>query len=157
MAAWHPDPGVKTRAWRYIVIHHTAGATGSAAYIHRLHRQRGWDGLGYHFVVGNGSMTGAGEIELGYRWRAQLKGAHARARAKDDNRWNLNSIGVCLVGDFTDGGPSSKQLDAVVRLVRALRAEYGIPAGNVVPHRFVRQTECPGVSFPWDEFITRIR
>ena len=156
-AKWRPKSGVRPRDWDHIVIHHQAAASGSAAYINRLHRQRGWDGLGYHFVIGNGSMTRDGQVELGYRWVRQLKGAHARARSGDDNRWNLHSIGICLVGDFTRTEPSSRQMGALVELVRVLRAEYGIPAGNVVPHRFVRDTACPGANFPWSELESRIR
>jgi hypothetical protein len=155
--AWRPPRGVHPRKWTYIVIHHMAAPKGSAAIIHRMHKQRGWDGLGYHFVIGNGSVTGDGAIEVGYRWTRQLKGAHARARSGDDNRWNLHGIGICLVGDFTDDPPSETQLAALVRLVRALRAEYGISLDNVVPHRFVRPTECPGRRFPWQEFRARIR
>ena len=42
------------RPWRYIVIHHSATASGNAAEFDREHRARGWDGLGYHFVIDNG-------------------------------------------------------------------------------------------------------
>ncbi len=156
-AAWRPPQGVKVRKWRYIVIHHMAAPRGSAAVIHRMHKKRGWDGLGYHFVVGNGSLTADGQVEVGYRWSRQLKGAHARARQGDDNRWNLHGIGICLVGDFTQTAPSRKQLDTLVALVRALRTEYDISVGNIVPHRFVRPTECPGPRFPWREFLSRVR
>lgn len=155
--AWRPPHNVRMRAWRYIVIHHMAAPRGSAAVIHRLHRNRGWDGLGYHFVVGNGSLTRDGAVEVGYRWTRQQKGAHARAHPGDDNRWNLHGIGICLVGDFTKTAPSAKQLNTVVRLTRALRAEYGISVEDVVPHRFVRPTACPGPRFPWQEFRSRIR
>jgi hypothetical protein len=155
--AWRPPSNVRERAWRYIVIHHMAAPKGSAAVIHRMHKKRGWDGLGYHFVVGNGSLTGDGAVEVGYRWTRQEKGAHARAHPGDDNRWNLHGIGICLVGDFTRTAPSARQLDTIVALVRALRAEYGIPVSNVVPHRFVRPTECPGPKFPWQDFRWRIR
>jgi len=152
-----PDPGARPRHWKFVVIHHAATPRGSAAIFHRMHRQRGWDGLGYHFVIGNGSQTRDGAIEVGYRWRKQVHGAHARARANDDNRWNLHGIGICLVGDFQEAGPSRRQLDALVDLVRALRREYGIPARNVVPHSFVTATQCPGTAFPWDDFHARIR
>ncbi|MHC4135068.1 MAG: peptidoglycan recognition protein family protein [Planctomycetota bacterium] len=155
--AWRPPRGVRERRWRYIVIHHMASPKGSAAVIDRMHRKRGWDGLGYHFVIGNGSLTGDGAVEVGYRWTRQQKGAHARARPGDDNRWNLHGIGVCLVGDFTQAAPSAGQLDVLVRLVRALRAEYNVSVDNIVPHRFVRPTECPGRKFPWQEFRARVR
>ena len=83
--------------------------------------------------------------------------AHARARTGDDNRWNLHGISICLVGDFTKTAPSSRQLDTLEGLVRALRAEYDISVRNIVPHRFVRPTECPGPKFPWQEFLARVR
>ncbi len=154
---WRPSTAVLPRDWHAIVIHHAAVRSGDALSIHKLHLGNGWDGLGYHFVIGNGTQSGDGEIEIGFRWRDQIKGAHARARPGDDNRWNLHSIGICLVGDFTDAPPSQRQMDALVRLVRALMAEYGIPAASVVPHNFVHATECPGARFSWATFMSRIR
>lgn len=154
-AEWQPH--ATPRDWRAIVVHHAAVKSGDAASINRMHLSNGWDGLGYHFVIGNGTASGDGQIEMGFRWRDQLKGAHARARPGDDNRWNLHSIGICLVGDFTNTSPSPRQMDALVHLVRALMAEYKIPAENVVPHSFVHATECPGARFPWAEFMARIR
>jgi hypothetical protein len=156
-AELRPAAGVSVRPWRAIVIHHAAVRSGSAGTIHQAHLANGWDGLGYHFVIGNGTGSGDGEIEVGYRWRDQIKGAHTRARPGDDNRWNLSSIGICLMGDFTQTSPSQRQMDALVRLVRALMAEYSIAAENVVPHHFVHATECPGPCFPWGEFMSRIR
>jgi hypothetical protein len=150
-------PAAAPRDWQAIVIHHAAMKSGDAHAIHRVHLGNGWDGLGYHFVIGNGTQSGDGVIEVGYRWKQQDKGAHARARPGDDNRWNLHSIGICLVGDFTDAPPSAAQMDSLVRLVRALLAEYRIPPDSVVPHHFVHKTECPGARFPWASFMSRIR
>jgi len=67
------------REWKYIVIHHSASASGCAAEFDRYHREkRGWEnGLGYHFVIGNGSGAGDGQIEIGNRWVKQIDGAHA--------------------------------------------------------------------------------
>jgi hypothetical protein len=157
-AEWQPNPGAKIRDWQAIVIHHAAMSSGSAAVINKVHLANpGWDGLGYDFVIGNGTQSGDGEVEVGFRWREQREGAHARARKGDDNRWNLHSIGICLVGDFTTVAPSQRQMDALVRLVRTLMAEYGIPADAVVPHHFVHATECPGARFPWQQFMARIQ
>ena len=79
------------------------------------------------------------------------------ATPNDDNRWNLHGIGICLVGDFTAGRPSQRQMDALVTLVRNLMREYDIPARSVVPHSGVSATVCPGPRFPWDEFKARLR
>ncbi len=152
---WRPEAA--PRAWKYIVIHHMASGRGSAGAIHRIHMAKGWDGLGYHFVIGNGTQTGDGEIEVGYRWKRQSEGAHARVSANDDNWWNENSIGVCLVGDFTAQRPTSRQLEATARLVRTLQGEFGIPTSRVIPHEKVKGTLCPGPLFPWNDFIARLR
>jgi N-acetyl-anhydromuramyl-L-alanine amidase AmpD len=155
---WRPNTAAMIRDWQWIVVHHAAQSSGDAASIGRVHRDvNKWDGLGYHFVIGNGTQSGDGEIEVGFRWREQREGAHARVRAGDDNRWNLHGIGICLVGDFTTTAPSQRQMDALVRLVRALMTEYDIQARDVVPHKFVHGTECPGARFPWGQFQSRIR
>jgi len=155
-AEWRPYAA--PRRWRAIVIHHMASGVGSAAAIHRMHRQNGWDGLGYHFVIGNGSLSPDGAVEVGYRWRKQGTGAHCRAaRAGDDNWWNRNSIGICLIGDFTSTQPSARQMEQLVRLVRILMDEYDIPISEIRPHGDVKVTACPGRDFPWDDFVRRIR
>jgi hypothetical protein len=153
-AAWRPQAA--PRPWRYIVIHHMASASGSASAINRIHLAKGWDGLGYHFVVGNGSLTGDGHVEVGFRWTRQLHGAHARAREGDDNRWNEYGIGICLIGDFRYQRPSRAQMEALVKLVRALRAEFHIPLNRVVPHDAIKATLCPGPRFPWDDFLAAV-
>lgn len=154
-AAWMPS--APSRPWKYIVIHHMAADRGSAEAIHRIHQSQKFDGLGYHFVIGNGSLTRDGAVEVGYRWKNQTHGAHARVHPGDDNYWNRFGIGICLVGDFTRSDPTGRQLDALVDLVQELMDAYGIPARNVVPHRFVKPTECPGQHFPWEEFHSRLR
>jgi len=155
-AVWRPRSS--SRPWRAIVIHHMASGTGSAKVIHRIHRQKGWDGLGYHFVIGNGTLTRDGEVELGYRWTYQKVGAHCRApRDGDSNWWNRNSIGICLIGDFTQDRPSASQMASLRRLVLSLMDTYGISAGQVVPHGGVKVTACPGPNFAWAEFHESIR
>ena len=86
-----PDPKWDVtirRTWKYIVIHHSATDSGSAASFDRSHRKRGWDGLGYHFVIGNGRGTGDGVVEVGYRWTRQVTGAHAGRPRPDVNLLN---------------------------------------------------------------------
>lgn len=155
-SAWVPQ--TRSRPWRAIVIHHMASDTGSARVIHRIHRQKGWDGMGYHFVIGNGSLTDNGTVEVGYRWAGQGVGAHCKApRNGDPNWWNRNAIGICLIGDFTQSEPTALQMASLRRLVRTLMDTYGIPASKVVPHGGVKVTACPGPKFPWAEFKRSIR
>ena len=141
-------PSLRGNAWRWIVIHHSASAGGSAAAFDRMHRSKGWDELGYHFVVGNGSATGDGEVEVGPRWRKQKWGAHAKT---PDNKYNDYGIGICIVGNFDVSRPSPKQVESVAKLVAHLQKTYRIPPERVIGHGMVHSfdkggtsTECPG-------------
>lgn len=141
-------PGVSPRDWRYIVLHHTASSSGSIESIHEAHLGRGWDGIGYHFVIGNGNGMGDGEIQPTYRWRGQIHGAHAKSPG---NEYNEHGIGICLVGNFEESTPSAAQLASVKRLVGVLKHEYRLTDGQVVAHRDVKATACPGKNFPIGE------
>src|SRR5207302_1491235 len=64
--------------WQFIVVHNSGTRQGNAAafdYYHR-HIRRMQNGLAYHFVIGNGTSTGNGQIEVGDRWRRQINGGH---------------------------------------------------------------------------------
>ena len=138
-SAWRPQ--VPPRAWKYIVIHHSASPTGSMAVFDKEHRAKGWDGVGYHFVIGNGTNSGDGQIEVTPRWPVQKWGAHAKTL---DNRFNEYGIGICLVGNFDSTHPSAKQLASLEKLVTYLMETYHIPPQDVIGHRDTKPTECPG-------------
>ncbi len=134
-------PPVPARPWRWIVIHHSDTEHGGLAFIDMLHKARGWDGVGYDFVIGNGTDTGDGQVEVGYRWTQQAVGAHAKTL---DNRFNEYGIGICLVGNMMDHAPTPKQMAAVERLSAYLMATYRIPPDHVLGHGDTKNTECPG-------------
>lgn len=132
------------RAWRYVVIHHSAGTSGSVAIFDKEHRARGWDACGYHFVICNGDGGGDGEVQIGPRWPIQKQGAHTGATP--GNEYNEYGIGICLVGDFSNRGPSAAQLASLNRLTNYLAARYRISPDRVIGHRDApgHATECPG-------------
>lgn len=73
-----------------IVIHCSDTPNGrphTAEDIHRWHLERGWDGIGYHHVIGL-----KGEIESGrpHYWMGSHVAGH-----------NKNTIGICLIGRDT--------------------------------------------------------
>ena len=150
------EPPVAARKWRSIVLHHTAGEEGSVASIDSAHRKRvdtsgkAWLGIGYHFVIGNGNGMGDGQIEPTFRWLQQLHGAHAGSYD-----YNQFGIGIALVGNFENGAPSPAQQEAAAHLVQTLRRVYDIPADQVVAHRDIRATACPGRYFPLHEIAQR--
>jgi N-acetyl-anhydromuramyl-L-alanine amidase AmpD len=137
-------PSSMPRRWRYIVIHHSASEEGSAQLFDADHRKRGWDELGYHFVIDNGQGGADGRIEVGGRWKRQKWGAHAGGTP--DNEYNTHGIGICVVGTFGDHMPSAAQMESLKALVADLANTYDIPPRNVIGHRDVpnAHTECPG-------------
>jgi hypothetical protein len=146
------------RPWRYIVLHHSAHPAGGLASIDRDHKQRlGTSGCGYHFVVGNGSESPDGQIEVARRWSEQQGGQHCRdSRVADINEYG---IGICLIGDFDQTGPTAEQVESARLLIAYLKDRYQIPDGNVVTHDVVAKTAaaCPGRHFPSQSILGRPR
>jgi len=135
------------RTWRYIVVHHAGTGTGTAQIYDNYHRNTVGmaNGLAYHFVIGNGTKSGDGEIEIGSRWDRQLQGGHVKSRAV-----NEQGIGICLVGNFQKTRPTPRQIASLTALTDYLR--------DLVPnrtkfavHREIdgkHHTVCPGRYFP---------
>ncbi len=142
-------PPKADRSWRYIVLHHSAHETGSYAQLDRDHREElGTKGCGYHFVIGNGSESPDGQIEVAQRWSDQKGGAHCRdAKLPDVNDYG---IGICLIGDLDQSEPTPKQIEAAQSLVEYLKDRYQIRVENVGTHNVLAQnpTACPGKHFP---------
>ena len=138
------------RKWRHIVIHHSYTKAGNEAAFDRYHREvRGWQGVGYHFVIGNGNGSADGAIEVTFRWEKQIQGAHAGVE-----EYNQHGIGICLVGDFSKGYPTERQMASLVSLVNYLQRRCRMPTSHVMLHRHVKNTECPGKNFPFYKFIS---
>ncbi len=156
-----PDPSwvvaPTSRAWKWIVLHHSDDTRGNLDKYHQVHLGQGWEhGCGYHFVIGNGSLSGDGEVEVSQRWLGQLHGAHAKT---PDNLFNEHGIGICLVGDFERGSgrPTAAQMRDLTRLTQWLMDRYGIALANVRGHCHCKATCCPGKNFPWGELRSRLR
>lgn len=142
---------VKPGRWRYIVVHHSATKEGTARSMDLYHRRRGMEnGLAYHFVIGNGRGTGDGVIEIGNRWRRQIKGGHLASE-----RLNDISIGICLVGNFNNQRPTQAQMRSLRALVQYLMLRSRTGVGSVKLHKQIntKPTECPGRQFPTPQLL----
>lgn len=137
------------REWRVVVLHHSATPRGSVEAFHRHHRDvNGWNGVGYHFVIGNGEGMPDGAIAATYRWAQQQPGAHAGVRAFNDR-----GIGVCLVGDFRSQRPTAAQLASLDALTAHLRDRCQLAESRLIPHGRLKGTTCPGPLFPADRLL----
>jgi len=88
------------------------------------HKSKGWDDIGYHYVIRRN-----GKVEKGRD--VSIAGAHAKGH-------NFNSIGVCLVGGIdndskADDNYNLKQYNALIQLISFL--EITFPIDDVLGHR----------------------
>ncbi len=142
------------RKWKYIIIHHSATDFGNAMQFNEAHLRRGWKGIGYHFIIDNGTCgKDDGQIEMGPRWIKQQDGAHCKA-----NNMNERAIGICLVGNFSKGKPTKKQMDSLIYLTDKLKKYYKISKKRVLGHGEVlgAKTECPGTRFSMRALRSRL-
>lgn len=119
-----------------IIVHCTATPEGKdfkAADIDKWHKQKGWDGIGYHHVV---DLDGT--VEPG---RPESKvGAHCYGH-------NQNSVGVVYVGGVASNGKTPKdtrtpqQKAALVKLLTELKHKY--PGVTIHGHRDFAAKACP--------------
>jgi len=146
---WLP-PLQLEKKWVAVVIHHSATEKGNAAIFDKLHKEQNhWEGVGYDFVIGNGTDSGDGQVEVTFRWRKQIPGAHCGGTS--GNWANKDGIGICLVGNFCYRVPTARQMQSLLKLVRFLQKRYGIPRSRIYGHNTTpgaRVTACPGKKFP---------
>jgi N-acetylmuramoyl-L-alanine amidase len=120
-----------------IVIHHSASDTGTIVNIANWHISRGWPGIGYHFVISaDGTINQTNEIDtISY---------HV-------GNYNMSNIGICLIGNFSNHLPTSKQLESLKELIQHVNTLVGKKL-IVRGHRDLMATECPGKMFDIREF-----
>ena len=151
---WMPRGGISDR-WRYIVVHHSADDRSTPQGMADWHvKGRGWDALGYHFVIGNGVGYGDGQVYIGERWPKQMHGAHCKTPSND---YNDHGIGICLIGDLDRHPPSAKQVRSLARLLAFLSNQAGIPKSHILTHGGVtHKTKCPGKYFSLQNVIKQM-
>jgi len=144
---------VQRARWKFVIVHNSGTRQGNARAFDYYHRKvrRMRNGLAYHFVIGNGTSSRNGQIEIGDRWRRQVNGGHVHS-----DYMNNIGLGICFVGDFNRDQPTRAQLEACDELIRYLRERCGKSDGRslmVRPHREVNpprwSTDCPGDAFPY--------
>ena len=128
-----------------IVVH--CSATGpdadiGVAQITQWHKQRGFDTVGYHYVIRRNGTQETGRPETAI-------GAHVRGH-------NSTSIGICLAGGVdTRGKPhnnfTAAQFNTLETLLRELKARY--PQARILGHRDLSPDKNGDGRITPDEFI----
>lgn len=119
-----------------IIIHHTA--TPSNISVERIAEfqvtNRELPGIAYHFCV-----TDSGEV---YQTQyLETVAAHAGKNSAD-------SVGVCLIGNFTDSPPTTLQLNATAALIAQLAKQLGLGIDNIFGYSEIVVTQSPGATWP---------
>jgi hypothetical protein len=148
-----PKYGSSTQA---AVIHHTVGSNGYSKSespgivrsIQAYHMEaNNWCDIGYNFLVDRYGQIFEGRAGGITR---QVRAAHA-----GNAKVNELTMGVSLMGTFTNSGPSSAMKSATARLVAWRFSQARIPAkgkvsiggetlNRIAGHRDVVGTACPG-------------
>lgn len=119
-----------------VVIHHTGGSDldASAEEINQWHKNNGWTGIGYHYVIRKDGTIERGRPE----WAI---GAHAQGE-------NYHTIGIHLSGDFMQAEPTDAQIESVSMLLANICSDYDIPMDrkHIVGHCDLMSTDCPGTN-----------
>lgn len=124
---------------KYIVLHYSATYPDQdlgVADIDRMHKARGWAGVGYHYVIKRDGTVQKGRPDT-------TVGAHVSGH-------NTGSLGICCIGGIERStGPNvgvdnrtEAQKAATIRVVRDLLNQH--PGAQVVGHRDLSPTQCPG-------------
>lgn len=117
-----------------IICHHPAHPTWDINDIHKYHRDsKGWSGIGYNYFV-----TFDGRIQEG---RGRNQGAHTLGG------WNYKSLGVSFQGNFEIQEMTDEQVSSGTELIASLIRSEGLGINDVVGHRDLWATACPGKNF----------
>lgn len=111
------------------VLHHSATTSGDPWAYARYHvEERGWPGIGYHFVIQpDGTVYQTNELTtLSYHTEGQ----------------NTRSVGICLTGSYDNSQPPPAQYSALISLLRHLGDLLG--QKPIYGHHSFSPKSCPG-------------
>ena len=128
-----------TRKITSIAVHCSFSPQNRGDYAHTIdawHMGRGWEGIGYHYVI-----LEDGTIQKG-RW-VDYMGAHVKGH-------NLNSIGICRIGGMAKDGTAihdatGPQIKAIRKLSHLLVNMYDLTVSDILGHTEYKNVNksCP--------------
>jgi hypothetical protein len=130
-------------SFKYIVIHHAKAKKASPDDIYQWHViGNGWSNPAYaEYITKDGTVY----FMRGFAQQSANKG------------YNRTSYNICLEGDFDKELPTKKQLNALAERTKKIMKTINIDHNNVKKHvDFGNTASCPGVKFPWEQFIDSI-
>lgn len=135
----HPTKRYNTRSLAQIqqaIIHHTTGPTTQTPksiadyHVGPNHiSNEGIPGIAYHFIIDRAAKVfQTNDLET-VSWHVSGQ--------------NTRSIGICLIGDYDELAPTTKQMLQLLRLLRYLNRKLGRTL-DITGHRDYASKSCPG-------------
>ncbi len=137
-----------------IVLHCSDSEWGDAEVIDKWHKERGFDCIGYHYVIVGGRVVGGKYHEPTDGWiqkgrSIEYEGAHCRGH-------NGDSVGVCIIGrrHFT-----GKQFEATLLFINSLLVEYDLGVNALYGHTELDPKKtCPNLKMDFiRNLLTKLR
>lgn len=121
--------------------------------------------------IWNYHVNSNGWSDIGYNWLITPDGTIFEGRGSNENRSkyvlgahfcskNSNTIGVCLIGDFTAEPPAPLAMQSLIKVLSyhafnlgftafdpVLHSSSGLYLNRISPHKAGCNTECPGNAF----------
>jgi hypothetical protein len=125
--------------WSRIVVHSATDGTALPAKC--------------HFIIDRSPETGNVRITPVENWKQQKATNHIVVPGHDYS----DSVGICLMGDFSSRSPDNNQFDALVVLVQELQRSCRISADHVYLRSDLDPRSAkPGKAFPVTLFNSRL-
>jgi hypothetical protein len=147
-----PDPSVlpAQTTVNHCIIHHSAGSNSISDYtaavrsIYLLHTQtNGWDDIGYNYVIApDGTIFNARDPQ-GVGDQDNIQGAHFCSK-------NSGTLGICLLGNYTDTGISSEMYESLMHLLTWKLNKENLNTLDSFPHPDGQSEELGVIAFHRD-------
>ncbi len=145
---------------KHCIVHHAASSNAQTDYtavvrnIYLLHTEsNGWDDIGYNYLIAPNGQVYLGRDPLGVADEDNIQGAHFCSK-------NSGTMGVCLIGNYTEIAPSDTMLLSLKELLTwklhkeniSALASFPHPNANsedlasIAMHSEGCSTQCPGDS-----------
>ena len=138
----------------HLIVHHSAGSNSASDYtevvrsIFIYHTEsNGWSDIGYNYLIAPDGSLFWGRDPIGGA-QDNVIGAHFCGK-------NTGTMGICLMGTFTDVSPTDQALSTLRNLLSWKARKDGLnpigsgihsgePLNTIAGHRDGCATECPG-------------
>lgn len=127
-----PTKGREETDVHHLIVHHSfvvsADPVQQIRNIYLYHTQdNGWDDIGYNFLIDDKGIIYQGRDNENIEETDNVRGAHFCGK-------NSNTMGICLLGDFTNNTPTFDALKSLEHLLTWKSYKENIDPKDFTPH-----------------------